>query len=96
MPGVSVGGLKSGVVFPLLLRGPAGCFLQRDDVSVERAQQSTGTANRLRGVVGVVVAYKGRLERDGLRIPRLSHKNFTRLSNASNLLGQSVKSSSAS
>ena len=28
--------------------------------------------------------------------PRLSHKNFTRLRNASNLLGQSVKSSSAS
>ena len=28
--------------------------------------------------------------------PRLSHKNFTRLSNASNLLGQSAKSSSAS
>ena len=27
---------------------------------------------------------------------RLSHKNFTRLSNASNLLGQSAKSSSAS
>ena len=29
-------------------------------------------------------------------IPRLSHKNFTRLRNASNLLGQSAKSSSAS
>ena len=28
--------------------------------------------------------------------PRLSHKNFTCLSNASNLLGQSAKSSSAS
>jgi len=31
-----------------------------------------------------------------VRPPRLSHKNFTRLSNASNLLGQSAKSSSAS
>ncbi len=30
------------------------------------------------------------------RPARLSHKNFTRLSNASNLLGQSAKSSSAS
>ena len=41
------------------------------------------------------------LEREGTRLylaasPRLSHKNFTRLSNASNLLGQSAKSSSAS
>ena len=29
-------------------------------------------------------------------VARLSHRNFTRLSNASNLLGQSAKSSSAS
>jgi DNA-binding response OmpR family regulator len=33
---------------------------------------------------------------DGSLNARLSHKNFTRLSNASNLLGQSAKSSSAS
>ena len=32
----------------------------------------------------------------GDEVARLSHKNFTRLSNASNLLGQSAKSSSAS
>ena len=31
-----------------------------------------------------------------IRTTRLSHRNFTRLSNASNLLGQSAKSSSAS
>jgi hypothetical protein len=32
---------------------------------------------------------------EGRATPRLSHKKFTRLSNASNLLGQSAKSSSA-
>jgi hypothetical protein len=42
-----------------------------------------------------VVQRVGQLFASGC-VPRLSHKNFTRLSNASNLLGQSAKSSSAS
>src|SRR4030095_13601293 len=44
-----------------------------------------------------MVVYEGTMEiRPWMGYPRFSHKNFTRLSNASNLLGQSAKSSSAS